>query len=89
MMKIKFFTNAPTKSRFGHDGVYINPSVYYLRHWYNLYGKGQIEWLMPEFFITDSLEQSVADCQEQQPDVIGFGVYTWNAQYQYSLAEKV
>jgi len=89
MMKIKFFTNAPTKSRFGHDGVYINPSVYYLRHWYNLHGKGQIEWLMPEFFITDSLEQSVADCQEQQPDVIGFGVYTWNAQYQYSLAEKV
>ena len=88
-MKIKFFTNSPATSRWGHGGFYINPSLYYLRHWYNLHGQGDVEWLMPEFFLVDSLDQSVTDCQEQQPDVIGFGVYTWNAQYQYSLAEKI
>jgi hypothetical protein len=88
-MKIKFFTNGPANSRWGHGGFYINPSIYYLRHWYNLHGQGDVEWLMPELFLIDSLEQSVTDCLEQKPDVIGLGVYTWNAQYQYSLAEKI
>jgi tRNA A37 methylthiotransferase MiaB len=88
-MKIKFFSNSPVSERYGSNGFYINPSLYYLRHWYNLYGKGKVEWINPEIFLVDSLEQSVADCLAQQPDVIGFGVYTWNAKYQYSLAKKI
>ncbi len=37
--------------------LYVNPSFWYLRHFYNLHGKNkQIEWLMPEFFKIYDLE---------------------------------
>jgi tRNA A37 methylthiotransferase MiaB len=88
-MKIKFcsHSNAVTTQR-GKVGV--NPAYFFLKKWYELHGKNSdVVWLDPGMIILDSIDIVVKNIVQEQPDVLGLGVYIWNIEFQYQLAKEV
>ena len=72
------------------ESLYINPSYFFLKHYYSLYGKNnKIEWLIPELILIDKLPEIINQTVKEQPDIIGMGMYAWNEQYNLSLAKQL
>lgn len=89
-MKIKFFTGSPLEFRKNAAKLYINPSYFYLRHFYRLHGKNdQVEWLMPEFFKIYTIDQALTLIEQEQPHVLGLSMFSGNHDYHLELAKLV
>lgn len=88
-MKIKFcsHSNAVTTQR-GKVGV--NPAYFFIKKYYELHGKNaDVVWLDPGMIILDSMDIVIKNIVQEQPDVLGLGVYIWNIEFQYQLAKEV
>jgi len=61
-----------------------------LKTYYSLYGLNpNIEWLYGGYYVTKNLESTVDDLLNENIDVLGLGMYTWNYKFQMQLAEKI
>lgn len=86
-MKIKICSHAPVREDYYSS---VTPTFAYLKSFYDLYGQNpNVEWLMPEYFIFNDVETTVQNFIQQQPDILGLGVYIWNEQFQLAVAKKV
>lgn len=88
-MKIKFcsHSSAVTTQR---GKVGINPAYFFLKKYYELHGKNSdVAWLDPGMIILDSIDTVIKNIVQEQPDVLGLGVYIWNSEFQYQLAKEV
>lgn len=88
-MKIKFcsHSNAVTTQR---GKVGINPAYFFIKKYYELHGKNSdVIWLDPGMIILDSMDIVIKNIVQEQPDVLGLGVYIWNSEFQYQLAKEV
>lgn len=91
-MKIKFITGGilTQRSQRIYDTVYVNPSYFYMRHFYNLHGKGQdVNWLFPELVSMGTVEEAIDQIVLENPDIIGFGMYVWSSDRQHLIAQGV
>lgn len=70
--------------------MFINPSYWYLRHFYNLHGRSKdVTWLMPEFFKIYTSDQALEIIQQQQVDILCLSMFVWNYDFHIQLAQKV
>jgi len=95
-MRVKFFNSGIILDRefvtSGSNGEQfsINPSCWYLRHFYNLHGKNKnVTWLMPEFFKIYNFEQALEIIEQDRVDVLCLSMFVWNYDFHIELAQKV
>lgn len=68
---------------------FINPAWLFMQKWYELHGKNSnLTWLLPGVLLTD-VDESLQGIINDQPDILGLGVYTWNDDIQHLIAKKV
>ena len=87
-MKVKFCSHGivTTKTR---GASLINPSWLFMQKWYELHGKNpNLTWLLPGVLLTN-VNESLQDIINDQPDILGLGVYSWNNNIQHFIAKKV
>ena len=88
-MKIKFcsHSSAVTTQR---GKVGINPAYFFIKKYYELHGKNSdVIWLDPGMIILDPMDIVVKNIVQEQPDVLGLGIYIWNSEFQFQLAKEV
>ena len=92
-MKIKFCSLGPGPKRRSKDtfaSVSINPSFFFLKKWYELYGLNpNVNWLYPELVKLEPAKDIVEKILVEKPDVLGLGVYVWNNDLQFYIAQTV
>lgn len=102
-MKIKFLANYPPngwitsnnaskirKIMPGAAPFSINPSYFYLKHYYELFGKtSNVEWLLADLFLLDEFEEIIASIEQDPPDILGLSVFIWNEHLQYNIAKFI
>jgi putative methyltransferase len=87
-IKVKFLTGAT----YVENKLYVNPSVWILKSYYNRYGlnSNKVSWLDPvfnnEFF---SKEDMIKIIKVEKPDVLCFGLYIWNNPLYASIGKYV
>lgn len=61
-----------------------------MQKWYELHGKNpNIEWLPPGLIKLDSTEVIIKNIVKENPAVLGLGIYVWNFELQYFIAQQV
>jgi putative methyltransferase len=93
-MKVKFCTNGPMygNSRTEDFGTIasVNPAWLFLQKYYDIHGKNpNTVWLSPNLVVLDSADIIIAEIISQKPDVLGLGVYIWNYELQFDIAQQV
>lgn len=93
-MKIKFMTNNPmggiTHGTAETPGVFVNASAFFIKHYYDLHGQNpNAVWLPANLIVLDEPEVMIQQLIKEQPDIIGFSVFIWNENLQFSLAQKI
>lgn len=91
-MKIKFLANYPptveveiNRFRFG-----INPSYFYLKHFYDLHGKNtNVEWQMADLFVLDDFDTIIANIEKNLPDILALSIFIWNETLQYKISKTI
>lgn len=87
-MKVKFCSHGiVTTTQRGTS--FINPAWLFMQKWYELHGKNpNLTWLLPGVLLTN-VNESLKDIIDDQPDILGLGVYSWNDDIQHFIAKKV
>jgi radical SAM superfamily enzyme YgiQ (UPF0313 family) len=87
-MKVKFCSHGiVTTTQRGTS--FINPAWLFMQKWYELHGKNpDLTWLLPGVLLTN-VNESLQDIIDDQPDILGLGVYSWNDDIQHFIAKKV
>lgn len=95
-MKIKFLNHGPfmdiANDPTGAQMTYVclNPSFWFMKHYYDLHGKNpSVHWLWPEMIQIDSLEVVIQRMVEENPDVIGLSLFIWNYSFQFKIARRI
>jgi putative methyltransferase len=97
-MKIKFLANYPPNggtpaslaSGSGAHKFSINPSYFYLKHYYDLHGQTpNVKWLLGDLFLLDEFDVIISNIERDSPDILGLSVFIWNEQLQHNIAKAI
>jgi hypothetical protein len=93
-MKVKFCSHGTgiqsRGSRQDTPLVHINCAFFYIKKWYDLHGLNPtVEWLYPGLVQLDTTETIIQNIINEKPDVLGLGLYIWNHELQFHIAQKV
>jgi radical SAM superfamily enzyme YgiQ (UPF0313 family) len=90
-VKVKILTNNSIAFPEAKNYAWVNLGWLYIKHWYNLYGQGDVEWLLPGVVIQSDIDydEYVDKLVAEKPSIVGFGLFAWNDSYQYKIASKL
>ena len=89
-MRVKFCSHGLPWIEQNRTLVAINPAWLYMQKWYELHGKNpNIQWLPPGLLKLDPIDIIIENIIEENPAVLGLGIYVWNDESQYLIAQKV
>jgi len=92
-MKVKFCSHGivSLQHRTQIYGIAVlNPAWLFMEKWYDLYGQNpDLVWLEPGLLLLDSVETVVENIVAEAPDLLGLGLYVWNADTQFTIAKQV
>lgn len=61
-----------------------------MKKWYEIHGKNpDAVWLDPGMLILDPVDVVIKNIVQEQPAVLGLGVYIWNDDFQHHVAKQV
>ena len=88
-MRVKFCTHGLGKlSRYAK--IAVNPAWLYMQKWYELHGKNpNVKWLPPGLVLLGPIDVIINNIVQEQPDILGLGIYVWNYDIQYQIAKEV
>jgi len=88
-MRVKFCSHSLTQI-IKHEKVSVNPAWLYMQKWYELHGKNpNVKWLLPGIVLLDPMDVVIDKIVQEQPDILGLGLYVWNFDLQYHIAREV
>ena len=88
-MKVKFVSNGIKFTNNADFKIIVNPALFFIKAYYQLHGKGKIEWLKPIWFIDKTPYDQYKDIVKESPDFACFSVYVWNDDHQFELMRLV